>query len=147
MNNSEYNLACKLFLENIIKNNYGITDNELLTHDVIMHFEENISDFLNKNILFEETSINNECFYDVFNYINKNLKNLTKHKSLHIFFNFKTGCIEIIHNNKIYTISTQKTLGLYSFTLKRGNYTVKVINHAKNISDLQKILEFLIKLK
>ena len=147
MNNSEYDLVCKHFLEKIIKNNYGINDNELLTKDVILEFENNVTNFINKDILFEEISNNNEAFSDIFNFIDKNLKKLTKYESLHIFLNFKTGAIEVIHNDKIYTISTQKTSNYYSFTLKRGKYIIKTINHAKNVSDLKKVLEFLIKLQ
>ena len=67
---------------------------------------------------------------------------------LYIFFlNFKTGAIEVIHKNKIYTISTQKNSNYYSFILKRGKYIVKTVNNAKSIHDLQKILDFLVKLK
>lgn len=146
MNNSEYDLICKHFLEKIIKNNYGINDTELLTKDVISEFENNVTNFINKDILFEEISTNNEAFSDIFNYINKNLKKLTKYESLHIFLNFKTGAMEVIHNDKIYTISTQKTLNYYSFTLKRGKYIVTSIKKANSINDLQKVLDYLVKL-
>lgn len=146
MNNFEYESACKHFLENIIYNNYGIIDNELLTNEVIIEFEDNISNFLNKNILFEETSINDDSFYEIFNYIDKNLTKLTKYKSLHIFLNFKTGAIETIYKDKIYTISIQKTLNYYNFTLKRGKYIVTSIKKSKSINDLTKVLDYLIQL-
>ena len=147
MNNSEYDIACEQFLENVIKSTYGVNDRELLTTDVISNFENNVSNFINKEILFEELSINNEAFSDIFNFINKNLQKLTTYETLHIFLNFKTGAIEVIHKNKIYTISTQKNSNYYSFILKRGKYIVKTVNNAKSIHDLQKILDFLVKLK
>lgn len=146
MNNFEYDSFYKSFLENIIYNNYGITDNELLTNEVIIEFENIISNFLNKSILFEETSINDESSYEVFNYINKNLKKISKYNSLHIFFNFKTGAIETIYKDKIYTISIQKTLNYYSFTLKRGKYIVTSIKKSKSINDLPKVLDYLVQL-
>ena len=86
MNNSEYDIACEQFLENVIKSTYGVNDRELLTTDVISNFENNVSNFINKEILFEELSINNEAFSDIFNFINKSLQKLTTYETLHIFF-------------------------------------------------------------